>query len=270
MSLHAAEHDDFLVAEWNRLNRTSSRFDVMLKTAWTKMVVLKAPDDALLREVITDEVVEVGVETAHVYGMTFDPRNEAYHELIDNLTDGYMKVVNNAEAREKVREILPPGLSLTDRNNRLDVFGLSGREAVRLERMRQKGIGGQRLEAARLDMSVQRGNLVALTESNRIVNATLETVWLENMTITKARRPRRGQLRRETADGKVIPLTSLRGVPSRARKSIVTRKDDRTCDYCEPLEGVRAKVGTVFRTRYGIFSYPPFHPRCRCFMIVRY
>jgi hypothetical protein len=166
-----------------------------------------------------------------------------------------MKVVVNDKAKSKVRQVLPSDLSLSERANRLNVFGLSGRDAVRLERMRQKGVTGPRLAAARIDLSLQRGNIVVLTEVNRILNASVEALWLENLGISKARRSDR-------------VVQSLQGIPSRAKKTIITRRDDRVCHYCLPLEGAQARIGTQFRTRYGLFHIPPFHPRCRCYMIV--
>jgi hypothetical protein len=118
-------------------------------------------------------------------------------------------------------------------------------------------------------MSIQRGNLIALTEVNRIINQTLETVWLDNMTVSKARKSETSEMYLEHA-GTVTAITSIRGIPARAKKMVVTRRDNRVCDYCLPLERATAKIGSMFNTRYGLFPHPPFHPRCRCYMIVSY
>lgn len=261
------EFADFSVREWHRLDTLSMMFDRAFKTTYLRAVTVGPKQgEKIVRDAIADCVVETAVGTAHVYGMGFDATEPRYTELVNDLTTGFMKVVNNEEAKDKVRAILPSGLSLSERADRSDVYGLSSRDAVRLERMRQKGISGLRLQDARLHMQVQRGNITALTEVNRIINQTVETVWLDNMSVSKARK---SQMLLEHA-GKVTAITSLRGIPARARKTIVTRKDNRVCDYCAPLENIETAIGASFHTEYGVFAHPPFHPRCRCFMILRY
>lgn len=270
-ALVAEEWDDFSVVEWNRLDRIASKYDGQLKTAYLQTVVQGNQANSLIvHNVITDCVIETAIGTANTYGIVFNPNSPRYRTLIDGLTDKYMGVVSNDEAKGKVKAILPSGISLADRNDRLNVFGLSARDAVRLERMRQKGISRESLDVARLNMRVQRGNLIALTEVNRIVNATLEEVWLDNQTVAKARRPKYSGKWYVESDGRVKTVRSLRGIPAHATKEVVTRRDGRVCDYCTPLDRVRAKIGTDFETQYGFFSYPPFHPRCRCYMIVRF
>jgi hypothetical protein len=265
--------DDFAVGEWNRLSIISNKYDVRFKGAYLQTVVQGQQNRAILRDVVADAVMETAISTADKYGVGFDPTANRWKTLVEGMTDGFMNVVSNEAAKKQVRSVLPEGLSLSDRSNRLNVFGLSGRDAVRLERMRQEGRSRADVEAARINLSVQRGNIVALTETNRIVNATLESVWLDNTTISKARRKNAdwqwdGEMFYE---GRQAPkrVTSLRGIPTRARKTIVTRRDNRICNYCLPLEGIESQVGSPFVTQYGSFNYPPFHPRCRCFMIVR-
>lgn len=48
-------------------------------------------------------------------------------------------------------------------------------------------------------------------------------------------------------------------------KEIIWRTsiDDRVCEICLPLEGVRTNIGKSFPDGYG---HPPAHPRCRCFI----
>lgn len=269
------QHDwsEFSVNEWMRLDGISRTFDREMKNSFLKIVVQNQRGSEEVRNRITDCVVETGVSTARVYGLDFRP--EAFIPLVDELTDGYMKVVENDNAKNKVKEILPKGLSLPDRRNRLDVFGLDAQGAVRLERMRQSGVDNQTLVQARLDIAVRRGNLTALTEVNRTVNATLEQLWLDNMRgpITKARKKRQREWDYEgewfyDKGEHARKIVSLRGIPQTARKEIVTRRDNRTCNYCRPMEGLTAKMGQNFVTGYGLFMYPPFHPRCRCYMIV--
>ena len=63
-------------------------------------------------------------------------------------------------------------------------------------------------------------------------------------------------------------INDIKNLPNTARKEIVTRRDDRVCNYCFPLDGITAQVGKMFDTDYGYFDFPPFHPRCRCFIII--
>jgi hypothetical protein len=273
MSLTDPVYDeDFAVREWQRLDVLSARFDRHFKMAYTRGVTAGNFSESNFRELVTDCVVETGVRTAEQYEITFNPTSPIYLNLIEELTRNYMGVVNNESAKKEVKRIIPQNLSLSDRRDRLDVFGLDARSAVRLERMRQQGASAHDLRATRIDLSVQRGNLIALTEVNRIINATLETLWLDNQRgISKARRKMvyGGEWYKETAEGAKV-ISTLRGIPNRANKTIVTRKDNRVCNYCEPLDGVLTRIGAMFNTVYGLFKYPPFHPRCRCFMIVRY
>jgi hypothetical protein len=256
---------DFSVEEWNRLDRLAGKFERKLKTAYLQTVAQRQRANSLLiRNIITDTVVEVGVTSAHVYGMVFNPNSPSYRVLIDRLTDRFMDTVNNDNAKEKVKEILPTGLSLSQRRARLDVFGLDAGSALRIERMRQAGEKREDIENARLHMSVTRGNLLALTEINRVVNRTLETLWIDNLSISKA-------------DDvwyfdETVPnnITSIAGLNSKARKRPVSRRDNVVCNHCDDIEEETKPIplGTEFETPFGFFISPPFHPRCRCFMIV--
>lgn len=264
MGERALSYSAFSINEWFRLDRIANKYDQKLKVAYTKTVAQGSQINSLyVRNVITDCVIETAMDTASVYGMVFNPNSPVYRRLIDKMTDGYMKVVNDESARSKVRQILPPGLSLSERRNRLDVFGLDAKQAVRIERMRQEGASAEDIRSTRFTLAVQRGNLIALTEVNRVINHALETLWLDNLGISKA-------------DNDVwmfdnsIPqnVTSIAQLPKRARKEWVTRRDDRVCNYCLPLEGETARLGADFDTEYGYFPCPPIHPRCRCYMIV--
>ena len=268
MSQHAYALDSFSEEEWFRLDTLASKYDGELKRAYLQTVAQRQPANSLkINNVFTDVVVETAVRTAPIYGMVFNPNAPVYRSLIDTLTDRYMdRVMNDEDAKNQVRDILPTGLSLASRRDRLDVFGLDGRAAVRIERMRQEGRPESLVQAQRISLVAQRGNLLALTEINRAINYTLETLWIENLRGIHKADDSEWFLERGHSASKI---TSLAGIPKRAKKEIVTRKDNRVCDYCEPLDGKTARLGTDFNTEYGLFIAPPFHPRCRCFMIVR-
>ena len=40
---------------------------------------------------------------------------------------------------------------------------------------------------------------------------------------------------------------------------IMVAEDERTCDYCEPLDGVVKPINSP--------DLPPYHPRCRCTIV---
>lgn len=254
----------FSINEWFRLDHLASKYDRKLKVAYTQTAAQgNQVDDLYIRDVIAQLVVEVGLSSAKVYGMVFNTSSPVYLPLIDRMTDGYMKVVNSDEAREKVRQIIPTGLSLAERRHRLDVFGLDARSAVRIEHMRQEGKSESDINQTRFTLAVQRGNLIALTEVNRIINAALETLWIDNLRVSKAEDDI-WWFERSVPNN----VESIAQLPSRARKEWVTRRDDRVCNYCLPIEGVTARLGADFDTEYGYFPYPPIHPRCRCYMVV--
>jgi hypothetical protein len=55
-------------------------------------------------------------------------------------------------------------------------------------------------------------------------------------------------------------------------KTWVTTYDDRTCVYCQQMDGARALLETgVFDSigsGFDAIPHPPLHPRCRCAMIL--
>lgn len=260
------DFSEFSIGEWYRLDNIAAKYDQQLKIAWTKTVAQGQQVNSLyVRNVFTDTVIETCLTTAQVYGMVFNPNSPIYRTLIDRMTDAYMKVVDDDKAKERVKEILPSGLSLSERRNRSDVYGLDARAAVRIERMRQEGKPAEDIRRARYEATVQRGNLIALTEINRVINHSLETLWIDNLRVSKAEEP---------SDvwhfDRSVPtsVSSISQLPKRARKEWITRRDNRVCDYCLPLEGATARLGFEFDTEYGMFQAPPIHPRCRCYMIV--
>lgn len=267
MSSQVYEYSDFSVNEWYRLDNLAAKYDQQLKVAWTKTVAQGQQVNSLyVRNIFTDTVIETCLTTAQVYGMVFNPNSPIYRRLIDRMTDVFMGVVNDDKAKDKVKEILPAGLSLSERRNRTDVYGLDARAAVRIERMRQEGASSEEVRTARLNAAAHRGNLVALTEINRVINLSLETLWIDNLEISKAEEPPNEVWYFDRS----VPtnVSSISQLPKRARKEWITRRDNRVCEYCLPLEGVKARLGFEFDTEYGMFQSPPIHPRCRCYMIV--
>jgi hypothetical protein len=263
MTAQVKEWSPFSVNEWNRLNLLSGKYETKLKTAYSQTVVRgNRPNGLEIRNVITDAVLETCIETAHVYRLVFNPNSPVYRTMIDRLTDQYIKVVDSDKSREKVKELLPRNLSLVERRNRLDVFGLDARSAILLEKMRQEGKSQEEVWRERLRLAVQRGNLIALTETNRIINTALEGLWIDNFSVVSK------------ADIWYFDESISRDIqdvaqlPKRAKKEIITRRDDRVCHYCDPLDGLKVRLGAEFETEHGFFQTPPFHPRCRCFLIV--
>jgi hypothetical protein len=175
------------------------------------------------------------------------------------MKDGIVALLNPKRVRMAVNRILPRGLTLTERSERLRVDGLDLKDAIRIERFRQ-GNPEKAKEARQMvvDARNRRVNLIARTEIPRIATAVLDKLWLDNMEpeseVVKVDRP---FLQSDLAiSGGVIPRY--------ARKYWVTRRDGKVCQYCAPLEGLTTKVGTAFKTIYGVVSGPPIHPQCRC------
>lgn len=255
---------DFSISEWHRLDSIASKYDSQLKRMWLQTVAQQQQSDSLVRDTIENCVIETAITTAPVYGLVFNPSSPIYGRLVNKLVEGYMKVIENDSAKEKVRQILPSGLSLSDRRDRLDTFGLDAGSAVRIEQLRQEGADRNTIEQTRLNLSVQRGNLVSLTEVNRIINQTIETLCVDSL------RPVSKSEDMSTVwffeDSVPSNVTSIAALPKRAKKEIITRRDDRVCKYCFPLDGLKARIGEEFDTEYGYFLSPPFHPRCRCFL----
>ena len=44
----------------------------------------------------------------------------------------------------------------------------------------------------------------------------------------------------------------------------VTTPDDRLCEMCSPLSGLKVPYGQPFSTSTGSVLHPPLHPNCRC------
>ena len=213
-----------------------------------------------IRTAVTLLLAEVCDTTARIYGMTFDPENTIYGETVEGLVDNFVHTINSESAKREVTQIVPRSLSLSEYRERTDTYGLDARAAVRIERMRQGGATAVEIHAERQRAVMVRGNLVATTETNRVVNYALIALWRANLEspIEKARRR-----------PKVEYIgTNRRRIEEQPHKTWMTRRDEKVCKYCDPLDGITARLDAEFDTRYGIFEAPPIHPNCRCFMVL--
>jgi len=265
MSVHAVDHNDFSTTEWHRLNEIATKYESQMRLAYTRAMQSGIKINTLqLRKTIIDIVAATCLSSAETYGIVFNPNSSIYIDTVDRLTEKYVSVVESKDANEAVKRILPSGISLEDRRRRSNTFGLDTRSALEVEHYRQSvGDGVSQIrdtERVRVDAVNRRGNLLAVTETNRVVNAALEALWLDNQEISKAAA--------EVIYYDSTTISHINKLPRRARKIIVTRRDDRVCNYCDPLDGVKARLGEQFDTEYGLFVSPPIHPRCRCFLIV--
>jgi hypothetical protein len=257
-----AVSSNFGYAEWHRLSGIATKYEPKMRVAYTRAIRDGRSVDKLeLRQVITGILAEIGRTTAPVYGLVFNPNSPIYIETIDRLVEKFESVVDSQNAREEVRRILPTGLSLGERRERLNTFGLDTRSAIRLEKYRQE-LGDsltaqESVRRARQDAIRTRGNTLATTEVNRAVNSSLEALWIDNMGVSKA-----------TYEFFDRSISNVNNLPRTARKEWITRRDGRVCLRCQPLDGLRAKIGEDFDTEYGFFLTPPIHPHCRCFVIV--
>lgn len=256
-------HDDFSTGEWNRLSVIATKYEPRMRLAYTRAIRDgRSVDQLELRQAIISILAEVCRTSAPIYGIVFNPNSPIYTETIDRLVDKYVSIVDSQAAREEVKRILPPGLTLAERRERLNTFGLDPRSAVQVEKYRQERgnspSGITDIARVRNQAIQTRGNTIANTEVNRIVNSSLESLWLDNLAnVSKAV---------EFYDRSVRDINNL---PRSAKKEWITRRDGRVCNYCDPLDGISAPIGAEFDTEYGYFMTPPIHPHCRCFVIVR-
>lgn len=249
----ALEELDDKAREWHRLNDIALKYEGRMRHAYTRAALNGVQIDALqLKKVVIDILVEVCVTSAEVYGVVFNPASPIYSETVDELVEKFIRTIYSPRAREAVRQILPSGLSLADLNRRLNTFGLTPQQAVSVERYRQELLNSgaksvePSVERVRRSEIQTRGNLVSNTEVNRIVNTALETLFIDN-------------------SRQSVVITKARNV---VVKRVVTRRDNRVCNYCAPLDGIKVGLGAEFDTDYGFYQSPPFHPMCRCFMVI--
>lgn len=251
----------FSIAEWNRLSVIATRHEASMRRVYTRAVqtnIETAVND--IRTAVTLLLAEVCDSTANIYGMTFDPENTIYGETVERLTEEFVHAVNSENAKREVTRMVPRSLSLTEYRERTNTYGLDARAAVRIEEMRQRGASRLEVQQERQRAVMVRGNLIATTETNRVVNHALIALWRANVQspIEKARRR-----------PKVEYIgTSRRQIERQPHKTWMTRRDEKVCKYCDPLDGITARLDAEFDTRYGIFEAPPIHPNCRCFMVL--
>lgn len=269
MTVQTDFNSGFAYQEWHRLSALADKYEPKMRLAYTRATRdLKHVNQLELRKVLIDILSETCITSAREYGLVFSPNSPIYYHTVDDLTSKYIGAINNRGAQRAVARILPKDLPFREKKRRLDdALGLDERSALRVERYRQQlgdGPSAERdVERVRRDAVRIRGNLIAATETNRAINTSLEALWIDNIGISKADS--------DLPDNVTFFDRSIRNIgsiPRRARKEIVTRRDGKVCDYCFELEGIKARLGEDFETHYGFFSAPPFHPRCRCFMIV--
>lgn len=250
----------FSITEWSRLSDLSTKYEPEMRAAYTRSVVSRRQVNKLeLQHVVTRVLIDVCTQSADVYGLVFNPNSPIYFQTIDRLVDQYEAGISSGTSREEVSRILPRGLTLVERRERLDTFGLDTRSALAIERARQAGATRAELVDMKSKAIVNRGNMIATTETNRVVNYALLALWEDNFMnqVAKARRPRVEYIG-----------TTRRAIRNAPNKTWVTRRDTKVCKYCDPLDGITARIDAVFDTKYGDFVAPPIHPRCRCFMIL--
>lgn len=131
-----------------------------------------------------------------------------------------------------------------------DQVGLGPWQVRALARQRddliRRGYAGDRLERAMAQRTkkalVYRSQNIARTENLRAVSIGQDKVWADM------------QARRNASPGRKVTYW---------RKWIIT-PDSRLCPVCEPLGGVKKKIGQMFVSKGRSVPYPPLHPSCRC------
>lgn len=264
----AAKTDSSLTREWYRLNEIAEKHEPSIRYAFTRAVALGPSTVYFSRTPIMAIVAETCRTTAEEHGLSYSPSHPVILKTVDDLLENFAQSVNDKKAIRAVAAILPWDLSMAEREARSNLaYGLDERTAISLERKRQEIAGNKRaleaLDRERKAAIQSRSNLIAVTETNRAVNASVEAVWSIQEGISKALIPTQDN---QTVYGREITNPAKPG--RRARKMILTRRDERVCNYCDPLDGITARLGQSFDTEYGYFDYPPFHPRCRCFIYV--
>lgn len=251
----------FTLDEWFRLEDIATKYTPKMRAAYNRAIVSGRTVNKLqIRNIITDIFIDTAFASADTYSLVFNPNSPIYASTIDELTDLYASFADSSKARDAVRAILPMNeLSLGEIRERLSAtFGLDTRSALMVERYRQgrgKGKTAERdVERARKAAIIERGNRMAITEVNRAINAALESLWRDNMGITKVE----------------YTTEYFRNLPPDATKVWVTRRDNIVDRVCRILEGTETLVGDLYDTPFGVFLYPPIHPFCRCRLVLRF
>lgn len=247
--------------EWHRLDAIATKYEPKMRQAFTKAFVIDSAGAILptLRALF----VETCRETADEHGLVFNPTTGIYYETINSILDGYTELLDVRAVRAEVSRIIPTNVTGSERDARLVLSdGLDAPTAIRLEKERQNRVGDptglKALERDRRGALLTRRNILALTETNRAVNAALVAVWRAQEMVSKA----------IFGASYSHAVVDVENPGASARKIIITRRDERVCHYCDPLDGIEARLTEDFVTEYGVFPHPPFHPRCRCFIFV--
>lgn len=128
-----------------------------------------------------------------------------------------------------------------------DIIGLTERQALAIDNLRRKlkedGLPMKRIEeiTERYARRFQRERAlsIARTETIRAANAGQQLLWQQAQ-----------------QQGLVDAIRTY-------REWIVT-PDDKLCEYCLKLDGVRVGLNEPFNTDFGLIMHPPMHPNCRC------
>ena len=129
---------DFTYDEWHRLSRLSDKYEAALRLAFTTMIS-RGGDSRPIENTLTRLVVQVAESTSAQYGLKFDPISHVWGTLILDLTSKYEEAYEAKDAKEAVGRILPRGISLRERNQRLDLAsGMTSTAATALEQQLQK------------------------------------------------------------------------------------------------------------------------------------
>lgn len=166
---------------------------------------------------------------------------------VTRLVAAYVNIIQPAVVRDTVSRMFPAGLSAPERASRLRaVRYLDEQSAVQVENRRQQ-LREQEDSDVRVERQIQRfrdelvqrrGNLIATTETSRVINAAVQSLAMHNMNHD--------------------PVVEW-----------VARLDNRVERECVHLDGERVQVGDSFVTLSGKpVQHPPAHPACRCFLVV--
>jgi len=249
--------------KWFALDAISTQYEPAMRLAFTKALTNPPPYSVKIQPVLANILTATCRYAADFYGLEFNPFNPVYRDTVTNLCNGIDKTLDNSAAQHAVSLIVPPGLPALERRRRIaQANGLDPRMAVAIEQMHQRAKTSTEKSALRsktMSAIQTRSNLLAITETNRAVNQSLLALWRANEDVRKAQ---------EDVTFYDQTIKDAGRIPRNARKVILTRRDDRVCTYCDVLDGVSAKLNDDFDTEYGMFECPPFHPRCRCFMLV--
>lgn len=259
--------------------RLADRYEPMLRRSFLHSVRTGHKVNTIeVLSVFSRLVNETAESSAEVYEMEYEPNNTAYLALVNELVKQYTSLVNDSYTRSRimVRGMIPQSTPLHEIGQRLqDAFGLDVNQARSLERYRQELHASPKphtkiaiadsIKRARQDSLLTRSNLLARTEAQRAVNLTLETLWVANSDVSLQKAVSYLQQEDPTISHNVYVE---RGTTRPRRKEWLTRRDNRVCDYCDPMDELTAPLGKSFDTPYGPMIAPPAHPACRCVLFL--